>query len=300
MTRNHSLLHFLLLFAALPCSLSAQTPTADCAHALFVCDKKPLLIQALPDAGQQDESGSVPCLTAPFAETNSVWLTWQVAEVGTLEFSILPDDPKNDLDFVLYRLKGSGDCADKEPLRCMAAGPSLGQAEPPLNTCTGATGLRSASEGINQSSGCATGTDNFLSPVEVQQGERYVLWINNFRSTGGATVEWGGTAAFQRVEKFCPLVPMAKDLAESKVQFSPLWPDPATSRISTTVQNPAPAEGMLWVTDGQGRILHSRSLALPAGESLLSTDTDLLPVGVYFLKISLYDTVWLSRFVKER
>ena len=302
MTHNRNLLFFWLL-VTLPCLSAAQSPTADCSHALFLCDKSPLVIKELLDAGKQDETADLPCLKTAFAETNSIWLTWQVAESGTLEFSILPMDAQNDVDFVLYRLKSPGDCTGKETLRCMAAGPSLGEADPQPGACTGATGLRSTSVGNNQSAGCNTGADNFLSPAMMQQGEYYALWINNFRSKGGLVVEWGGTANFKRDEKYCSTVfteaPQTKDISKATIQFSPLWPDPATSRISTTVRSPTQAEGNLWVMDEQGRILYSRSISLPSGESALSAETSLLPTGIYFLKICLGDTVWLSRFLKE-
>ncbi len=288
----------LLLLAALPCLAAAQSPTADCAHALFVCDKSPLLLQALPDAGNHDESATVPCLNAPLAETNSIWLTWQVAEAGTLEFSILPDDPKNDLDFVLYRLKSPGDCSDKEPLRCMAAGPSLGQVESPLNTCTGATGLRSTSAGSNQTSGCAADTDNFLSPADVQQGERYALWINNFRSNGGARVEWGGTAAFERSEQFCLTVPLTKDLTES-LHLSDPFPNPANDRVYIRLSSDRGRSGQLELLHVNGQVERSASFDLPPGGGLIELPVTALNPGVWFVRVRTGDVVYLTRFCKQ-
>ena len=296
MTRNRSL----LLLAAFPCCLSAQTSTADCAHALFVCDKNPLLVQALPDAGQQDESATVPCLTAPLAETNSIWLTWQVAEAGTLEFSILPDDPKNDLDFVLYRLKSPGDCTDKEALRCMAAGPSLGQAESPLNTCTGATGLRSTSAGSNQSSGCAAGTDNFLSPAEVQQGERYALWINNFRSKGGVTVEWGGTVVFQPVPTSCqPTSDAPAPIAEVALHLSDPFPNPTNDRVYIRLSSDRGRNGQVELLHVNGQIERSTSFDLPPGGGLIELPVTALNPGVWFVRVRTGDAVHLAHFCKQ-
>jgi hypothetical protein len=49
---------------------------------------------------------------------------------GALEFDLIPFDSKDDIDFVLFKLDASNlSCEAWNPIRCMAEGPDLIDAE---------------------------------------------------------------------------------------------------------------------------------------------------------------------------
>lgn len=168
----------------------------DCPTATFVCSKNTIEVESVFNAGlDPSEMDDAPCLTGFVGvETRSAWYVFTAANAGKLEFTITPNAPDDDIDFVLYRLpNGPGDCTGKISERCMAAG-DFTAASP----CMGPTGLNSTATDINQPAGCAAGMDNFLRFLTLTPGATYALAINNFTSVGnGFTLEWGGDALFQ-------------------------------------------------------------------------------------------------------
>ncbi len=170
--------------------------SGDCPTATFVCSKDPIEVdQVFGNGIDPSEMNDAPCLlNFPNSETRSAWYVFTAANNGKLEFTITPNDPNDDIDFVLYRLpNGQGDCTGKISERCMAAG-DFTAASP----CMGPTGLNSTATDINQGAGCAVGMDNWLRFLTLVPGATYALVINNFTSVGnGFTLEWGGTALFK-------------------------------------------------------------------------------------------------------
>jgi gliding motility-associated-like protein len=128
------------------------------------------------------------------AELSSAWYVFTAANAGNLEFTITPNHPKDDIDFVLYRLpNGPGDCSGKIWERCMRAGD-----QDYLSPCMGPTGLNATALDITQPAGCTAGMDNFLKSITLIPGATYALAIDNYTSFGtGFTLEWGGDAIFQ-------------------------------------------------------------------------------------------------------
>ncbi len=168
----------------------------DCPTATFVCSKDPIEVESVFNAGIDNlEMEGAPCLTGfTNIETRSAWYVFTAANNGKLEFTITPNAPDDDIDFILYRLpNGPGDCTGKISERCMAAG-DFDASSP----CMGPTGLNSIATDLNQPAGCAPGQDNFLRFLNLVAGRTYALVINNFTSVGnGFTLEWGGDALFK-------------------------------------------------------------------------------------------------------
>lgn len=170
--------------------------SGDCPTATFVCGKDPIEVESVFNAGlDPSEMEGAPCLQG-FAniESRSAWYVFTAANSGNLEFTITPNAPDDDIDFILYRLpNGPGDCTGKVSVRCMAAG-DFDASSP----CMGPTGLNATATDVNQPAGCAPGADNFLRFLPMVAGETYALVINNFTSVGnGFTLEWGGDALFK-------------------------------------------------------------------------------------------------------
>ncbi len=170
--------------------------SGDCPTATFVCSKDPIEVESVFDAGlDPTEMNDAPCLTAfPGSETRSAWYVFTAANNGKLQFTITPNAPDDDIDFVLYRLpNGQGDCTGKISERCMAAG-DFTAASP----CMGPTGLNATSTDLNQGPGCPAGADNFARFLTMVPGRTYALVINNFTTVGnGFKIEWGGDALFK-------------------------------------------------------------------------------------------------------
>ncbi len=172
-------------------------PQSDCPKAAILCDKSAFVVQNIKGPGfDNSELDGATCFVGGSPgnnETNSTWFSWQCAVAGTLEFTLTPSNPTDDLDFVVYELPGGfTDCANKKLIRCMAAGdfsfPSV---------CMGPTGLRAGSNDLSEDSGCGGGKDNFIKPLDMEVGKTYALVVNNFTSTGnGFNIEFGGTGEF--------------------------------------------------------------------------------------------------------
>ncbi len=177
-------------------------PSSDCPDAAILCDKSSFTVDQLIGAGNDpSEFDNAPCFDngGPNLnnEFNSVWFKWTCDEPGSLTFVLTPTRLEADLDFILFELPGGiNDCANKEIIRCEAAG-----SNPNINTfptpCQGPTGLSFEADDVNENAGCQQGQDNFLAAVDMVAGRSYALGVNNFGpGTDGFSIEFGGTGTF--------------------------------------------------------------------------------------------------------
>lgn len=168
--------------------------SGDCPTGTFICSKNPIQVDQVFGPGNDPfEVNMAPCFSGT-GESSSAWYIFTAANNGTLEFTLTPNDPGDDLDFVVYRLpNGPGDCTDKIIERCMGAGDF-----DPASPCMGPTGLNATSTDISHPFGCLTGDDNFLQFLPLVSGETYALIVNDYTTVGnGFSIEWGGTSLFQ-------------------------------------------------------------------------------------------------------
>jgi hypothetical protein len=184
---------FLLFFSA----LSAQN-NADCSTAMEICKKQVYHIDKTGGAGQNtNEADFIACFmnSENFgnAEENSTWIKFEIAESGTLSFAITPHRLDDDLDFVVFKLPADGNCANKQIVRCMAAGDEASKAL--TSPCMGETGLRSGENDTSEDAGCADSLDNaWLAPLKVAKKEKYVILVSNVTSSGpGFSIRFSGT-----------------------------------------------------------------------------------------------------------
>lgn len=172
--------------------------TSDCPTASVLCDKSPFQIQSVVGAGTDiTELDDALCFSNGSTvnnETNSTWFTWICDQAGPLTFTLNPNNPSDDLDFVIYELpNGIGNCQGKTVVRCMASG-DFNFPSP----CMGPTGLAFGETDISEPAGCANpNQSNFLAPLDMEAGKAYALVVNNFTSTGnGFSIEFGGSGTF--------------------------------------------------------------------------------------------------------
>ncbi len=176
-----------------------QTPGSDIEIASFLCDKSAFVVQQIEGAGLNDNEADDTCLDVGGVlgdifgeptEQSSTWFTWIAANDGTLEFTLDPLNPLDDIDFALFQLPNGINNGDgKILLRCMAT------------ACEGPTGLNATSTDLEEDADCDEGEDGFVRAIEMTAGTAYGLLINNFTESGsGFTVEFGGTGEFQTPE----------------------------------------------------------------------------------------------------
>ena len=172
-------------------------PSGDCPTGVILCDKSTFTVENLVGVGNDNnEFDQSICIQSEFA---SGWYKWTCEDAGTLEFTITPTNPSDDIDFALFELPGGlDDCENKEKIRCEAAGENVGQPFADWQVCTGPTGLMAGETDTDEFPGCNDGNNNFVAPIDMQAGVSYALIVNNFSNTGsGFTIEFGGTGTFQ-------------------------------------------------------------------------------------------------------
>lgn len=174
-------------------------PESDCSSAVVLCDKSPFFIENLEGTGSARNEVDGSCIREEFA---SVWYKWTVEQSGTLEFTLTPNNIEDDLDFAVYRLPdGLDDCANKQLVRCMASGENVGGSAASNRPCEGATGMRATENDTEEFPGCASGDNNFISAINMVEGESYTLIVNNFSRSGfGFSIDFGGTGTFKGPE----------------------------------------------------------------------------------------------------
>lgn len=195
---------------------------ADCVTALDVCDKNKLSINAAGGEGSnRTEADFIACFMSSEnkgqAEENSTWLKFEIAESGSLTFTITPHREGDDLDFVVYRSL-DGSCKNMKIVRCNAAGDPSDWAS--HSKCLGKTGLRAGETDSSEDAGCNDTDDNaWLAPLNVLKGEKYILLVSNVTSRGpGFDIDLGGTA----------LLPCEKKKPIAAAKPKPTKPKPAT------------------------------------------------------------------------
>lgn len=183
-------------------------PQHDCATATILCDTQTFVVpHSVGEGSETDELGGAGCIP-PNGETNSTWLKWTCEKAGSFTFRLTPLYDYDDLDFILYEIpNGIEDCEPKNVLRCMGAGAFEDKCSM-TPACCGATGLAEGETDFLEMSGCLPENNNFLAPVDLEEGKKYALFINHTTLPGfGFKVEFGGTATFKGIEANFEVLP---------------------------------------------------------------------------------------------
>lgn len=193
------ILIFFFLFVLFSTNVLSAQQFADCDKAMDICKKKKYVIDRTGGEGENpSEADLISCFmngdNYGQAEENCTWIKFEIAQSGTLSFTITPEAADNDIDFVVFRLPTNGDCAYKQIVRCMAAGDSRENVG--HSNCLGQTGLRDGEKDSSEDAGCSDEGDNtWLAPLRTVKGEKYVLLVSNVTEAGpGFSISFGGTA----------------------------------------------------------------------------------------------------------
>ncbi|MCF8247682.1 MAG: gliding motility-associated C-terminal domain-containing protein [Saprospiraceae bacterium] len=170
--------------------------SGDCPTGVILCDKSPFSVElAVGEGSDPNEVDGSTCINAEIACS---WYRWTCKTAGTLSFTITPNNSTDDIDFAVYELPGGiGDCANKQIVRCEAAGENVGEPFANWQSCSGPTGLSLSETDLTEFPGCAPGQNNFVAALDMVVGKSYALVINNFSESGnGFSIEFGGTGTF--------------------------------------------------------------------------------------------------------
>ncbi|WP_259069341.1 gliding motility-associated C-terminal domain-containing protein [Mucilaginibacter sp. X4EP1] len=181
---------------------------SDCSSASFICSTAAISQENVVGAGANNDEAKGTCLSVPgqVSESNSVWYKWQASNNGTLVFTITPNSIHDDIDWVLFDLGTTGDCANvnaANAIRCKA-GYGVDNSVCPTDSIYYKTGLDFYETDLTEPPGCGLGQNGKVKYVTCQQGHYYGLLVNNFSSgNNGFTLAFtdqqgkAGTATFQ-------------------------------------------------------------------------------------------------------
>ncbi len=222
-----------LIFFAAQIKLLSQA-NADCVTAMEICDKRNLSVNSAGGEGSnRSEADFIACFMSSEnkgqAEENSTWLKFEIAESGSLSFTITPHKADDDIDFVVYRSL-DGSCKNMKIVRCNAGGDPSDWAS--HSRCLGQTGLRSGETDSSEDAGCMDSDDNaWLAPLNVLKGEKYILLVSNVTTRGpGFDIDLGGSALLPCEKK--------KPIAAAKPKPKPAKPQ--TKSVVAPAAKPAP------------------------------------------------------------
>lgn len=190
--KKHLFLLFLLITIALPSIAQSVhlTQKPDCSIANLLISKDTIVIDSLMSTAGENKN-EIDVNSCMMEEFSSSWFTWTCTKSGTLAFTIIPKNEKDDIDFMIFESE-QNDCNNTTTIRCMAAGELVGN-DSLSQFCMGNTGLSLASTDVQEIPGCANGNDNFLKALDMIKGQSYFMVINNFSSTGlGYQINFSG------------------------------------------------------------------------------------------------------------
>jgi gliding motility-associated-like protein len=192
-------------------------PFQDCSDARTLCNTEGFSVNFLSGGGNDNNELEDSCLDPRVngngfgpSETGSIWYVFECRNPGDLVFTLtsnrdlnrgVDSNPEEDLDFIVYELpsginsNGPNDCSNKQLLRCMASGITVGGSDEFNRPCLGETGLAIGETDILEEAGCSgNGDNNFLAPIPMTTGTAYALVVNNFsQSNFGFTLDFDGT-----------------------------------------------------------------------------------------------------------
>ncbi|MDF1695875.1 MAG: T9SS type A sorting domain-containing protein [Saprospiraceae bacterium] len=258
----------------------------DCIDAMPVCDNSDLTIDYDTVQGQFFEDISNFCSDDdPFLQLiddNTVWLKYKFVSSGDFYFTITSTLQVSDIDFFVFTSE-SNSCDDLESIRCMLTGPNFMSATDPI--CTGPTGLSPSSTDTEEGPGCFDDNDNFLAPINVEQGDLLILAVSAFDSNNRYTIEHGGSA-----EISCS----SNTLDESNGQKVRIYPNPVEDILHLIHLDVKQKNMTLEIVNQIGQ-----KVATSKQSEWSSIDVSHLSKGIYYLRFISENTLLYSdRIVK--
>lgn len=147
----------------------------DCAGGITICSSQAIINNSASTGDVPDlNSSNQGCLTS--GERQGTWYYFSPQTSGTIAFSITPANGTDDYDFAVWGPYANAQCPTGPPLRCSYDAPG------PYTTGLNATATQTT-EGA--------GGTGWVRDIAALAGQVYVLYVDNFSSTGQAfTLNW--------------------------------------------------------------------------------------------------------------
>jgi len=264
----------------------------DCDSPFPICEKKTYNFGYLNGFGRNlEQISNTSCFEGSNAiETNSIWLEWNILKNGTLTFVLNPENKNDDLDFILYKYKSN--CESKEEVRCMASGENLGSSIR-NSECTGQTGLKLTSVDDFEKQGCKYNDDNFLKFLAVEEGEQYLLLVNNYNSKSGFSISFEGSAEFNMVNDCKFINP------NEEILITNLFPNPTTNEINVQFITHREKDYSLKILDIAGKEIYSSYKTASMGLNHSNIIVENFISGTYILVVATDGYSTAKRFIKK-
>ncbi|MBP6680262.1 MAG: T9SS type A sorting domain-containing protein [Saprospiraceae bacterium] len=282
----HKLSYVLILFTFLISTHRINAQHKDCNTALELCDNSLLYIIPGGGEGLADPDIEFTCI---HQEYNPVWVKWTVIEDGIISFVLSPDSLYQDLDFVVFQAGSDYDCTTKTQIRCMASGANVGQPPHEWVNCSGSTGLAIGNTDVEEPAGCASGSNNYLAPIQAVAGDQYIMLINEFSESGmGYTLHFTGTAVLD-----CSTGTAYPERALPQVSFS-VYPTVSSGTIFIRIVGVGLPDKHLNVFSAEGQIVYSTE---ELSGTVFQVNLDHLPSGTYFAVLTTGNSTQTQKFL---
>ncbi|MBZ0205181.1 MAG: T9SS type A sorting domain-containing protein [Flavobacteriales bacterium] len=164
-----------IIFSQIVACAPPPAPPQDCIGGITVCSSQAITNNSSSTGDVMDlNSSNQGCLSS--GERQGTWYYFSPQTNGTIAFSITPANGTDDYDFAVWGPYPNAQCPTGPPLRCSYDAPG------PYTTGLNATATQTT-EG-------AAGT-GWVRDISAQADEVYVLYIDNFSTTGQAfTLNW--------------------------------------------------------------------------------------------------------------
>jgi hypothetical protein len=252
-------------------------PEQDCVGAIKICNGVTLDVQVTYSGDGVIKDllfNSNVCLSN--RENNSVWFYFEIDSPGTVEFIINPA-AGDDYDFAVFLLDSNKTCSyisdsNLAPVRCS------------YSAFAGTIGLSSNPD------------SNFLPALQVQQGEKYYLIIDNFNIGGsGFTIDFSGTTAQFVSASICTTIISNTNDNNSLNYKVNIYPNPTNNHLNITTT----LKGNQGI---QYQIINPLGASIAEGksnQSVFSVDVSALHRGIYFIRLQSGNAQTVKRFVRE-
>jgi len=252
----------------------------DCEDALVLCGESPFTIDVTEGIGMEDAGVSESCVVQKYTST---WIELKTVTSGDIIFEIIPAvDDDTDIDFIVFKLS-SGDCDTKTIIRCMGSGEITGQNS---ESCLGPTGLAYGETDVEEGQGCNDGSNNFLAPIIAEEGDHYVLLVNNFFQTQPTfDLEVGGTAQLD-----CIVASNENEL-EDKVQ--PLFNVSQSTDQILINTNKLDGPAQLKIFDMTGTAVYQESVF----ENQVVAVDKTMPIGAYLVVLHTEQSTYTEKLM---
>ena len=185
LSTNQTISKLLVLLVLITNFYSFGQDPNDCQNVITICGNSSLSLD-VSGIGTQELSGSNTCASQ---ENNSIWLQVNIANSGTLAFTLTPGSTSINEDYDFFIFGPNVTCGNiGQAIRCSTTNPTA------ANQGNNLTGLNTTE--TDTSEGPGPNGNSFVSAIDALAGESYFIVIDRPIGNSPFSLEWTGTATF--------------------------------------------------------------------------------------------------------